>query len=64
MVPAWTNDPAHPVSTGEELSRLLPDSEFHVADSVDDLHRWGPPPDSSPAAAGLSSKETPCVAGF
>jgi 3-oxoadipate enol-lactonase len=42
MVLSWTDDPAHPVSTGEELSRLLPDSEFHVADSVDELRRWGP----------------------
>jgi pimeloyl-ACP methyl ester carboxylesterase len=42
MILSWTDDPGHPVSTGDELSRLLPHNEFHTAHSVDDLHHWGP----------------------
>ena len=37
---AWTEDPAHPVSTAEALADLLPRTRLEVAASPADLARW------------------------
>jgi pimeloyl-ACP methyl ester carboxylesterase len=40
LILAWTGDPIHPLSTAEELDRLLPDSRLHVASTGEDLATW------------------------
>jgi 3-oxoadipate enol-lactonase len=40
LILAWDRDPGHPLSTARELDRVLPDSELHIATSVDDLPSW------------------------
>lgn len=40
LVLAWTGDPVHPTSTSDELARLLPCVETHVASTADDVVRW------------------------
>jgi pimeloyl-ACP methyl ester carboxylesterase len=40
LILAWDRDPGHPLSTAQELHRLLPSSELHVATSVSDLPSW------------------------
>ncbi|MFI6594781.1 alpha/beta fold hydrolase [Nonomuraea sp. NPDC050536] len=40
LILSWDTDPGHPVSTGEKLHELLPNSEFHVSTSVDDVRTW------------------------
>lgn len=37
---AWSGDPAHPVSTAEQLVDLLPRAELSVADTWDELQTW------------------------
>ena len=37
---AWTDDPAHPLSTAEALVDLLPDATLEVASLPDDVARW------------------------
>ncbi|TLP79924.1 alpha/beta fold hydrolase [Nesterenkonia sphaerica] len=37
---AWTHDAAHPVSSAETLHRLLPGSEFSIAETPHDLATW------------------------
>lgn len=36
----WATDPGHPVSTSERLAELLPNSELHVATTLDDARTW------------------------
>lgn len=40
LILAWTGDPAHPLSTAEELASLIPDSELHVASTAAELAGW------------------------
>lgn len=40
LVLAWTDDPAHPVSTAEQLVDVLPNSTLHVSVDVDDVRTW------------------------
>ncbi|WP_214320500.1 alpha/beta fold hydrolase [Nonomuraea sediminis] len=40
LILSWATDPGHPVSTGEKLHELLPNSEFHVSMTVDDVRTW------------------------
>jgi 3-oxoadipate enol-lactonase len=42
LILSWRDDPGHPVSTGEILHELIPDSEFHVAQTIADTLAWGP----------------------
>ncbi|MFD9826064.1 alpha/beta fold hydrolase [Tsukamurella tyrosinosolvens] len=37
---AWIDDPAHPVSTAEELSRVLPRASLSVARTPQDVQEW------------------------
>lgn len=37
---AWTDDPAHPVSTAEALAGLLPHARLHVASTPDEVRTW------------------------
>ena len=41
LILSWAGDPGHPVSTGEELHGLLPQSEFHVSTTIEDVRTWG-----------------------
>lgn len=40
LILAWTGDPVHPLATTEELARLIPHAEVHVAVTATDLERW------------------------
>lgn len=40
LILAWTGDPAHPVSSAEELHRLLPNSELSLASDLSELATW------------------------
>ncbi|MFT7650369.1 MAG: 3-oxoadipate enol-lactonase [Candidatus Poriferisodalaceae bacterium] len=40
LILAWTGDPTHPVSTAEELHRLIAGSELHLASSSDEYDGW------------------------
>lgn len=40
LILAWTGDPVHPVSTAEELGRLLPHAEVHIDSNAADLAVW------------------------
>lgn len=40
LVLAWKGDPTHPTATAEELDRLLPHSQLHVATSASDVLAW------------------------
>ncbi|MGE0881860.1 MAG: alpha/beta fold hydrolase [Acidimicrobiia bacterium] len=40
LILAWTGDPVHPVSSAEELHRLLPHAAMHVASTAADLEAW------------------------
>jgi 3-oxoadipate enol-lactonase len=40
LILAWTGDPAHPVSTAENLAELMVMSELHVADDLAGVRRW------------------------
>ncbi|MDT9593253.1 alpha/beta hydrolase [Nocardioides zeae] len=37
---AWTDDPAHPVSTAEALAALMPHATLGVASTPAEVHRW------------------------
>ncbi len=37
---AWTEDPAHPVSTAESLISLVPDSRLVLARTPSDVATW------------------------
>ncbi|QAY60899.1 alpha/beta hydrolase [Microbacterium protaetiae] len=41
LILSWSGDPGHPVSTGETLHELIPDSEFQVAHSLAQTRAWG-----------------------
>jgi pimeloyl-ACP methyl ester carboxylesterase len=41
LVLCVADDPAHPVSTGEELAALVADAELHVAHTREQLQQWG-----------------------
>lgn len=40
LVLAWTGDPVHPVSTAEELARLLPHAEVHIDSTTAEMANW------------------------
>ncbi|MDQ4089415.1 MAG: alpha/beta hydrolase [Actinomycetota bacterium] len=40
LILAWTDDPAHPVSTAENLAELMVMSELHVASDLAGIRRW------------------------
>jgi pimeloyl-ACP methyl ester carboxylesterase len=40
LILAWTSDPGHPVSTADELARLLPHAIVHVDSTADAVARW------------------------
>ncbi|WP_051063156.1 alpha/beta fold hydrolase [Ilumatobacter nonamiensis] len=40
LVLAWTGDPVHPVSTADELGRLIPSADVHIASSAAELSTW------------------------
>lgn len=40
QVLAWVDDHAHPVSTAEELHRLLPEAHLAIAETPEDLSTW------------------------
>lgn len=40
LILAWAHDPSHPVSTAEELVKLLPNAELHVASSMEEIRDW------------------------
>lgn len=40
LILAWTGDPAHPVSSAEELHRLMPNAELALASDVEELVTW------------------------
>jgi len=40
LILAWEDDPGHPLSTAEELARLMVMSELHVAANLADARRW------------------------
>ena len=39
LIITWADDPSHPVSSSQELHRLLPQSELFVARNVDDVRQ-------------------------
>lgn len=50
---AWETDPVHPVDTAERLAAALPDTELHVAATLDDVRAW------PSAVAGFLDRRTP-----
>ncbi|HVX21397.1 MAG TPA: alpha/beta hydrolase [Acidimicrobiales bacterium] len=40
LILAWTGDPVHPMSTAEELARLLPHADLHRASTRTDVDSW------------------------
>ncbi|MEP1126151.1 MAG: alpha/beta fold hydrolase [Ilumatobacter sp.] len=40
LILAWTGDPVHPVATADELARLIPHAEYHLASSSSDISGW------------------------
>jgi pimeloyl-ACP methyl ester carboxylesterase len=40
LILAWKGDTGHPVSTANELARLLPSADLHVASDAADVKRW------------------------
>lgn len=41
LILSWAGDPGHPVSTGERLAELLPNSTFQVAATLAEVRTWG-----------------------
>ncbi|MEQ6898766.1 alpha/beta hydrolase [Microbacterium sp. KR10-403] len=41
LILSWSDDPGHPVSTGEQLHELIPDSHFSVAGTLAETRAWG-----------------------
>lgn len=40
LILAWTGDPTHPMSTADELARLIPDATIHRASTRAELDTW------------------------
>jgi pimeloyl-ACP methyl ester carboxylesterase len=40
LILAWDRDPGHPLSTAQQLRQALPNSDLHIAGSIDDLPSW------------------------
>jgi 3-oxoadipate enol-lactonase len=40
LILAWKGDTGHPLSTANELARLLPNADLQVASSADDVRAW------------------------
>ncbi len=40
LVLAWTGDPGHPVSTADELARLIPHATVHVDSTAESVGEW------------------------
>lgn len=40
LILCWTDDPAHPVSTAEELQRLLPNARLATASNLEEMSTW------------------------
>lgn len=40
LILAWSGDPGHPVSTAEELDRLIVDTRLHIATTAAELATW------------------------
>lgn len=40
LILAWTGDPIHPVTTADELARLLPHADVHIASTAAELATW------------------------
>ncbi len=40
LILCWTDDTGHPVSTAEELHRLLPNSRLTIASNLDEMSTW------------------------
>ena len=40
LILAWSDDPVHPLETGEELHRLLPDSTLVTAGTMAEVEQW------------------------
>jgi pimeloyl-ACP methyl ester carboxylesterase len=40
LVLAWTGDPGHPVSTADELARLIPHATVHVDSTAESVSEW------------------------
>lgn len=40
LIVAWKGDTDHPLTTANELARLLPNAELHVASNAEEVRRW------------------------
>ncbi|MGB5756031.1 MAG: hypothetical protein WBM50_03880, partial [Acidimicrobiales bacterium] len=40
LILAWTGDPAHPVSSAEQLADLMPGAELSLASTMAELQTW------------------------
>lgn len=40
LILAWKGDLGHPLTTANELARLLPNANLHVASNAEDVRRW------------------------
>jgi len=40
LILAWDGDPGHPLTVAEELAALMVQSELHIADDPDAVHKW------------------------
>jgi pimeloyl-ACP methyl ester carboxylesterase len=40
LILAWTDDPAHPVFSAEEIASLVPNAQISIAQNADDAARW------------------------
>ena len=40
LVLAWTGDPGHPVSTADELARLIPHATVHIDSTAESVGEW------------------------
>ena len=40
LILAWTGDPIHPVTTADELKRLMPHAESHIATTKREYFSW------------------------
>lgn len=41
LVLGWPGDAAHPVSTSQELARLIPGATLHISETLGDVRSWG-----------------------
>lgn len=42
LILAWKGDTGHPMATANELTRLLPNADLHVAANAEDVKTWQP----------------------